>query len=301
MFSRVSTSYPSTLSSTFLPPFLQNYLSTVSSPFYTELIPSSLYFVVSLLLFRVLPPNTWWNVVVKLNIPPQTSPQPHAPHVRFDHPATSDTIGGPALLALSLLLPCSCVALEGLATHPRILRGVATPGARRAPGAVASDVHRFLCAALCSVGAADLVTAVAKRAFGRPRPNFWSLWCAEGAAGCDPATAMDAHMSFPSNHSSVAFGGLALAAFYSLHRMRALIFGRNGGRTVRCAAVSVMAMSLAAWIGYTRIADRWHHPKDVVVGSIIGVISALASFVYWFQMTPPSDFFLLYFGNKKGD
>jgi len=107
-----------------------------------------------------------------------------------------------------------------------------------------------------------LVTVLLKESVSETRPD--------GSATKD---------SFPSGHSSSAF------AFAS-------VVGINHG-----PLWGILAHGVAAFIAYSRVEDKRHHPHDVVAGATIGASYAWGIYLnhkkyrkpYWFALMPSND------------
>jgi membrane-associated phospholipid phosphatase len=108
----------------------------------------------------------------------------------------------------------------------------------------------------CVVEGSLLVTAAltdaAKRVFARPRP--WAHFCEPQRAG--DLAQPEAHVSFFSGHSSMAFAGAVVAG--SLARQRGL---RNEGW------VWAAGLTMATTTGVLRIVSDKHYATDVAVGA----------------------------------
>ncbi len=74
----------------------------------------------------------------------------------------------------------------------------------------------------------------------------------------------DLYNSFPSQHTSMAFVGATI-----LHRE----YGHYS------PWISVGGYAVAAWVGYSRIAQSYHWTADVLVGAAIGTLAT--NMVYW--------------------
>ena len=110
---------------------------------------------------------------------------------------------------------------------------------------------RFLLVAVVSVVIADAIgTHLIKHVFWRTRPCV-ALETVRLLAGCVNSP------SFPSNH---AVNGSALATLAALHLPK----------------VGPLALALAFIVGYSRVYVGAHYPLDVLVGSVLGILVALA-------------------------
>lgn len=121
-------------------------------------------------------------------------------------------------------------------------------------GASGGDGPRRAVLLLAGAGVALVVSQALKRLCCRPRPS-------EGACGRPGVRALaedpDA-FSFPSGHTSVAFGV-------------ALALGGAGD------PLGTVALALAGGIGASRVYLGAHYPLDVAVGAVVGAASGWAA------------------------
>lgn len=104
--------------------------------------------------------------------------------------------------------------------------------------------------ALVAIGAAGFLTAAAKVAVGRARPE-----ANRGTDDFAPFGSLTYDSSFPSGHTSQAF---ALAAVIAGHTRR--------------PAIRITAFSAATVVGIARIAADRHFASDVVGGALLGTL-----------------------------
>ncbi|KAL7544071.1 hypothetical protein ACHAXR_013575 [Thalassiosira sp. AJA248-18] len=149
------------------------------------------------------------------------------------------------------------------------------------------NIHAGVCTVLVGIGISEVVTQTFKFYVGRLRPNFYAmcgfdkdtLQCTNGEE-----MEMEARMSFPSGHSSLSFCGLLCVVLFLLGRLG---FGRNigsmiaSGRGKILIAVSFTPLLLCFWCATSRLVDNWHHPSDIIAGSILGSVSACISYHMW--------------------
>jgi diacylglycerol diphosphate phosphatase / phosphatidate phosphatase len=162
------------------------------------------------------------------------------------------------------------------------------------------DMHKTACVFATGVGLTNILTNTVKVYVGYLRPIFYDV--------CDPdetyqycTSGQDnaARVSFPSGHSSLAFCGLGLLAFYleqcfGLSKLQEWRRDPNSGqwrgaqtRPIRMERIlSVLCFTpflVAIFIASSRIVDNKHFPADVVGGSILG--ASIARFVHgiWFS------------------
>ncbi|ODV91650.1 hypothetical protein CANCADRAFT_42288 [Tortispora caseinolytica NRRL Y-17796] len=135
------------------------------------------------------------------------------------------------------------------------------------------------------------VTNCLKIVVGRPRPDL--------IARCIPSTfeveagilstmsictqsnhdrLLDGFRSFPSGHSSMAFGSLTYLSLFWAGRFR--VFDRRGStwKLYLCWAPLLGAALIAA----SRVSDGRHHPFDAICGSLIGFFIAIVGYRQYF-------------------
>lgn len=146
-----------------------------------------------------------------------------------------------------------------------------------------------------------LITNLLKCYVGRLRPNFFA-YCnykgyrpqlnvgqiddylantVPGAIGdfrfCLQDTS-DAHFSFPSGHSSIAFCGLTFMTLFLLHVTARINFKHHAiGKIVRFFIV-LIPLFAGALVGASRVIDYKHNVEDTVWGSLIGILGAFLAF-----------------------
>lgn len=139
---------------------------------------------------------------------------------------------------------------------------------------------------MTAIGISEFVTQVFKFYVGRLRPNFYEM-CGFDKAILECTNGedmeMEARMSFPSGHSSLSFCGMmALCLFF---------MGRVGlGRVARPNTLkykfglmlSFLPLLFSFWCATSRLVDHWHHPSDILAGSILGTVSAFIGYHLWY-------------------
>ena len=150
------------------------------------------------------------------------------------------------------------------------------------------DTLGAFCGIMFGLGISEFATNVVKYYVGRLRPNFYNL-CEFDIqtlqCTAELANQYQARKSFPSGHSSLSFTGLTFvvlylfgrfgvcnmvkAPFYSFHTRRALFL------------LCTLPWSLALWIAASRSVDNWHHPSDIISGSLLGIVCATISYHMW--------------------
>ncbi|EJK65534.1 hypothetical protein THAOC_13589 [Thalassiosira oceanica] len=135
------------------------------------------------------------------------------------------------------------------------------------------NIHAGLCLVLTGIGICESITQTFKFYVGRLRPNFYdmcgfdklTLSCTRG-----PEWEMEARMSFPSGHSSLSFCGMTALALFFVGRLG---LWKNTASTWRGKIMVLSAASpllLSFWCATSRLVDNWHHPSDIIAGSILG-------------------------------
>ncbi|XP_046546101.1 phospholipid phosphatase 1-like [Haliotis rubra] len=121
------------------------------------------------------------------------------------------------------------------------------------------------------------VTDIGKYSIGRLRPHFIFVChpdlitaCAEGyiqnytCEGSDKQAISEARLSFPSGHSSISFFGMTYFAVFLYARLP-----KSSPRLLKPFAMALV-LSVAFYISLSRVFDYWHHPGDVIFGSLLG-------------------------------
>ena len=118
--------------------------------------------------------------------------------------------------------------------------------------AIIAKVQRAAFSVFCSVMGAGAVAGVLKIAIGRMRPVVWE---ALGQTGFYPFRTEWVFHSMPSGHTAASFAGLVMIG---------LLFPRW----------KFLTWTLAIVIGISRICIGEHWPSDVLLGALIGMVSA---------------------------
>ncbi|TFK64109.1 lipid phosphate phosphatase 1 [Pluteus cervinus] len=150
------------------------------------------------------------------------------------------------------------------------------------------DIHHGVLVVCASRGLARLLTESIKHAVGRLRPDFLARcrWneVLEACAG-KASEVYKGRLSFPSGHSSTAFSGMTVLSLWWAGATAAWCFSvRNPPMPSRMTnfLLSLFPLLWATWVAITRIQDFRHHKEDIIVGSIIGILSATISYLmYW--------------------
>ncbi|KAF9006108.1 lipid phosphate phosphatase 1 [Cyathus striatus] len=164
-------------------------------------------------------------------------------------------------------------------------------------------IHHGTISVCASRGVAKLITEFFKHKVGRLRPDFlarckWNetLTTCTGKAN----DILDGRKSFPSGHSSTAFAGMMFLSLWIAGQTAAWKFSSTRRpRSLRSSHLASFFLTLfplfwASFVAVTRIEDYRHHKEDVIVGSVIGIISGIVCYVIFWpspfsSRIPPAD------------
>jgi len=191
----------------------------------------------------------------------------------ISHPQKENTIDDTLNSNIAWFLPLACFIIAGCV--------------RSSP----MEIHHGAIALCSARGMARLITSLLKHAIGRLRPDFLARceWD-ESIKECtgDYKTILSGRRSFPSGHSSTAFSGMTVLAFWLAGMTAAWCFNVTTppkslsssklGRYI----LTLLPLSWATYVAISRVQDYRHHKEDVVVGSLIGILSAAICYlIYW--------------------
>jgi membrane-associated phospholipid phosphatase len=142
----------------------------------------------------------------------------------------------------------TAAALAVAAAIKNLWRGKRSPEA----GMGIKSIFRALRSVLCALLLSGAAVWVLKVSFGRMRPAFLEFL---DKTGFYPFTSGWAFNSMPSGHAAASFAGLV---------MLGLLYPR----------LKPAAWMLAVVIGISRVCSGAHFPSDVLLGAIIGMVSA---------------------------
>jgi membrane-associated phospholipid phosphatase len=170
------------------------------------------------------------------------------------------------------------------------------------------DVHSSACFSMFAFGCTLFITNFVKSYCGYYRPNFYgycgfnqeSLSCEGNGDGNHSDD--ESRKSFPSGHASISFCGMTCLSLFFLGKIGLYSSCCNGNGFVEngegacmtiqtstsflfkkriSSIVASLPMLLAVFIAASRVHDDFHHPADVVGGSIIGMLCAFFSYGLW--------------------
>ncbi|OCL07688.1 PAP2-domain-containing protein [Glonium stellatum] len=215
--------------------------------------------------------------------------------------AVKERVPVPALVLIAVICPAAIIAvytlvIDGLFSHK--LPAVSTGRKRRLTGRYRLkdrlwELNCGILGLLLAVAASFTITGALKNAIGKPRPDLIAR-CIPPPGAVDPqpfglsdhslctqtnnAILKDGFRSFPSGHSSTAFGGLFYLSLYLAAKMHVL---DSKGEVWKTFIIMVPTLG-AALIAGSRIMDARHHPFDVISGSLLGILVAWGSYRQYF-------------------
>jgi len=185
------------------------------------------------------------------------------------------------------------------------------------------DTHLTICVYFLANGITKFLTDFVKRYCGYLRPNFYSL-CEfdKDSLSCKGSShdIKESRVSFMSGHSSFSFCCTTILTLYLLRLfgVNGLFYTKNGNDSSSTSNIEtrgdleqqrnnstltlkeksrpaihrmlsiicLLPMFVAFFFAASRVHDNFHHPADVVSGSVLGC--AIAKFVYdtWFYPPP---------------
>ena len=153
----------------------------------------------------------------------------------------------------------------------------------------AGDVHASLCFFFVTVGISWLLTDCIKIYAGQLRPNFYKM-CEfdKDTLQCESDNKhliRESRRSFPSGHASLAFSSMTALSLYFLGKVgiqRTVHLKRITLAKRLLYLASFLPILLAVYISTSRVHDFWHHPADIVAGSMIGIGCAFFAHGMWY-------------------
>jgi len=205
------------------------------------------------------------------------------PHRDYHWSLRSEQVPDEWLHHISVTLPVLILIMLTLIAYPR-------GGIHLVP-----MLHHSLLGLLTAHALSIVPTNLLKIWIGELRPDFFSRCTySEDTKICKPLFHNQRLMeqgrrSFPSGHSSTAFAGLTFLALWMAGRNGAFAIGGDGlraagplqSRLLRLL-ISVLWLVIAVWVAATRIQDHRHHLQDVIVGGLIGMLSASIAYLFYF-------------------
>ena len=184
----------------------------------------------------------------------------------LNFPLLSQTVPVSMLTLVGIVLPIIVLLVVGVCNGP--------------PG----DAHASLCAYFLSVGMNSFVTDMMKNYCAKLRPNFYNMCEFDAVAKTCTNDVSNAHKSFPSGHSSLAFCAMSILSLYFLGKvgLQRKPIKHDPAKNYPSLATKLMAwvsfvipLSIALFVACSRVHDYFHHPADIVTGALIGSVCAL--------------------------
>jgi membrane-associated phospholipid phosphatase len=150
------------------------------------------------------------------------------------------------------------------------------------------DLHSSLCAFFFTLGSTEIITGMSKRYCGYLRPSFYS-YCEfdTDTLECD-SDSDNPRESFPSGHASTSMCSMTLLTLLLLgkiglhHKHQIRINSATFVKKRLLSILSALPVCLGIFISVSRVHDNFHHPADIVGGSMIGIGCALFSHGLWY-------------------
>jgi len=111
----------------------------------------------------------------------------------------------------------------------------------------------------------------------------------------------------PTYLRSLSFCSMTLIALYSLQKIALYLSISRSARTskrsrfesIQIKFILLLAvalpMSIAFYVAASRVVDNWHHPADVICGSLIGIFCGMIGHFMFFPMISTITWKILYF------
>ena len=127
------------------------------------------------------------------------------------------------------------------------------------------DDPKFITSYECSGGDPVLISKLSKE-FGKTEDELAATF------------KRHAHTSFFSGHASLIWSSAIFVYLY----LKVRILSHTPKTMIMIAAklIQVMSVGIAIWVSYTRITDFWHHPSDVLAGSLVGISGQYFNVMY---------------------
>ncbi|KAF8159483.1 lipid phosphate phosphatase 1 [Crassisporium funariophilum] len=228
----------------------------------------------------------------------------------INHPHKKNQVGSVLNHSIALFVPLLIVALVGgiqrslLVVHHGAIGVCAARGLAR----LVTEVLKHSVGQI-SVFLLHLLHSLTSRHTGRLRPDFlarckWDA-IAEECMG-KKQNILDGRKSFPSGHSSTAFSGMVFLSLWIAGQTAAWCFSiPKTPRSLRASRMLTFLLTLlplfwATHVAVSRLQDYRHHKEDVIVGSFIGIISAVLSYlIFWPSPFSASTFDVYTFGQPR--
>ncbi|KAI0091500.1 lipid phosphate phosphatase 1 [Irpex rosettiformis] len=155
--------------------------------------------------------------------------------------------------------------------------------------ASAMHIHHGLLSLYSGSGFTALITEALKNRVGQPDFLHRCKWI-ESISACSGNLdkVQDGRRSFPSGHSSEVFAGMTFLSLFLASITGAWLFRHSSpGRAFTSSRlarlfVTLLPIAYAVWVAVSRVEDYRHHKEDVIVGSLLGALTAGTCYlIYW--------------------
>ncbi|PFH51793.1 hypothetical protein AMATHDRAFT_2706 [Amanita thiersii Skay4041] len=214
-----------------------------------------------------------WFLSFLINLTPVFERDINLGDISISHPHKKNTVGSPFNHWVALLVPILVISFGGVRRRSLVA------------------IHHGVISVCAARGLARLVTVFMKHTVDRLRPDFLDRckWDAhEKVCTGKLEDVINGRESFPSGHSSTVFSGMTVLSLWIAGQTAAWCSNAPNEPTripsSRMASLSLTTIPLfwAVFVAISRVEDNRHHPEDVVVGSIIGILCAILCYnVFW--------------------
>lgn len=148
------------------------------------------------------------------------------------------------------------------------------------------DLYSGIYGAILAYALALFFTSMLWKFVGGLRPHFLSLcqvdrskvlsetaYYTPSVCKNEASFTRDTFHGFPSGHASTAFAGCVFLSCYLAAHLR-LYRGANTGKLL----LVLLPIVCASWLAFSRIADHHHSPIQLLVGILIGTLSAMLAY-----------------------
>ncbi|KAH3768083.1 acid phosphatase/Vanadium-dependent haloperoxidase [Pelomyxa schiedti] len=133
--------------------------------------------------------------------------------------------------------------------------------------AFAHDTHNFILGIVEFFALAILFASIGKVVAGRYRPNYFNM--------PDDVRESQGRKSFPSGHSTIAFGGFTFLSLYLAGKLKAFV--DTSGQLWKLILVLLPEIP-ALLIALSRTRDYYHDFSDIVAGAGLGIAIAFVCY-----------------------
>ena len=145
------------------------------------------------------------------------------------------------------------------------------------------DAQAAVCSLWSAMGMSEGLVQMLKAYVGRLRPNFYSL-CQFDATSqsclASEENILESRMSFPSGHSSFSFTGMGILTLFLLGKYSSSSLNGVGAPKLP-RLVCFVPLLYSTFVACSRLVDNWHHPSDIIAGSLIGLFLSWVGYHLW--------------------